>query len=60
MNPNVHLIHFSTFSPFATNSHFIFNNNAFAHVDLNGVFEPEKKKKQAKTRRMKMKRHVGL
>lgn len=59
MNPDVHLIHFSTFSPSATISHFIFNNNAFAHFNLNDVFELEKKN-QAKTRRMKMKRHFGL
>lgn len=60
MNPNVHLIQFSTFSPSATNSHFIFNNNAFAHFDLNGVLNLKKKKKQAKNWRMKMKRHFGL
>lgn len=49
MNPNVHLIHFSTSSPSATNSHFIFNNNAFAHFNLSGIFEPEKKKTSQNT-----------
>lgn len=46
MNPNVHLIHFSTFSPSSTNSHFIFNNNAFAHFDLNSILNLKKKTSQ--------------